>query len=119
MAEASSHQHFPGRLVHVSQQILVGCGQGPTPDLCCQRRAPLQRQLVQGDVVVTEPQGRLQSLGPGVPALSRQAKQEVDGGSAREEPPSRFHSIPCLCRCVLPAQHPQLGVIQGLRGGAR
>lgn len=115
MAEARGDQHTPGSLVHVSQQILGGCRQHPTPDLCCQRRAPLQRQLVQRDVVITEPQGRLQPLGPGIPALSRQPKQEVDGGSARKEPPRCFHSLPCLCRRVLPAQHPQLGVIQRLR----
>lgn len=115
MAEAGGHQLSAGSVVHVSQQILGGGGQGSPPDLCCQRRAPLQRQLVQGDVVVTEPQGCLQPLGPGIPALSRQPKQEVDGGSAREEPPRCFHSLPCLCRRVLPAQQPQLGVIQRLR----
>lgn len=115
MAEASSHQQRAGSLVHVSQQVLAGGGQGSPQDLCCQRRAPLQRQLVQGDVVVTEPQGCLQLLRPGIPALSRQPKQEVDGGSAREEPPRCFHSLPRLCRRVLPAQQPQLGVIQRLR----
>lgn len=115
MAEAGSHQHSTGSLVHVSQQILGGCRQGSPPDLCCQRRAPLQCQLVQGDVVVTEHQGCLQLLGPGIPALSRQPKQEVDGSSTKEEPPRRFHSLPCLCRCVLPAQHPQLGIIQRLQ----
>lgn len=102
-----------------------GAWAGPPPDLCRQRRAPLQRQLVQGDVVIAEPQCRLQPPGPGVPALPRQPEEEVDGGSAGEEPPRRLHGPPRLRRRVLPTQQPQLCVVQRLwrersgSGGAR
>lgn len=112
MPEASGYQHGAGGLVHVGQEVLRGRRQGAPRDLRCQCCAPLQRQLVQGDVIIAEPQRRLQPPGPGIPALPRQPEDEVDGGSAGEEPPRRLHSPPCLHYRVLPAQQPQLSIVQ-------
>lgn len=115
LMEAGGRQRGAGAQVQIGQQVLGGLRQDPPPHLGLQRRSPLQGQLVQGQVVVTQPQRRLQAACPGLAALPRQPKDEVEGDAARKELPCRLCRRPRLRRRVLPAQQPQLSVVQGLR----
>lgn len=111
LAEAGLPKDCPTLLVHLSSKFRVRGRKGTLLHLGEECSAPLQGQLVEGDVVITAAQQFLQLPKPWPHLLSRQPQQQVHRYTPREQAPGLRQRPQSITGRVCPPQKLELSVI--------